>query len=165
MIGFSKGGMELYLAAAVDPRIAVAVPCIGVQSFQWAIDNDAWQARVSTFQPAVDTAAREAGRRPVDASFLRAFYDRVAPGVHGDFDGPQMLPLIAPRPLLLINGDSDPRTPMPGLRLCLAAAQNAYAGHADRYRALMQPNTGHKVNPESMDAAVAWFERWLGPRS
>ncbi|HJZ95445.1 MAG TPA: alpha/beta fold hydrolase, partial [Candidatus Solibacter sp.] len=36
-IGFSKGGMELYLAAAVEPRIAVAVPCIGVQSFRWAI--------------------------------------------------------------------------------------------------------------------------------
>ena len=39
MIGFSKGGMETYLAAAVDPRIAVAVPCIGVQSFRWALDH------------------------------------------------------------------------------------------------------------------------------
>jgi dienelactone hydrolase len=165
MIGFSKGGMELYLAAAVDPRIAVAVPCIGVQSFRWAIENNAWQSRVSTFQAAVDTAAREAGRSAVDASFLRVFYDRVAPGVHGEFDGPQMVPLIAPRPLLVINGDSDARTPMPGLRECLAAAQSAYAGRTDRYRALLQPNTGHRVNPESMDAAVAWFEQWLGPRS
>ncbi|MBO0952297.1 dienelactone hydrolase family protein [Fibrella forsythiae] len=34
VIGFSKGGMETYLAAAVDPRIAVAVPMIGVQSFR-----------------------------------------------------------------------------------------------------------------------------------
>ncbi|MEO6245783.1 MAG: acetylxylan esterase, partial [Opitutaceae bacterium] len=30
LIGFSKGGIETYLAAAVDPRVAVAVPCIGV---------------------------------------------------------------------------------------------------------------------------------------
>jgi len=31
LIGFSKGGMETYLAAAADPRITVAVPLIGVQ--------------------------------------------------------------------------------------------------------------------------------------
>src|SRR5262249_17571416 len=29
LIGISKGGIETYLTAAVDPRIAVAVPCIG----------------------------------------------------------------------------------------------------------------------------------------
>jgi dienelactone hydrolase len=165
MIGFSKGGMELYLAAAVDPRIAVAVPCIGVQSFRWALENDAWQSRVSTFQAAVDAAARDAGRPAVDAAFLRVFYDRVAPGVHAEFDGPRMVPLIAPRPLLVINGDSDARTPMPGLRECLSSAEAAYASAKDRYRVLIQPDTGHKVNPESMDAAVAWFERWLTPRS
>ena len=32
----------------------------------------------------------------IDAKFVRAFYDRVAPGIHSDYDGPQMLPLIAP---------------------------------------------------------------------
>ena len=40
LIGFSKGGMETYLAAAVDKRIAVAIPFIGVQSFRWALDNN-----------------------------------------------------------------------------------------------------------------------------
>ena len=41
VIGFSKGGMESYLAAAIDERITVAVPCIGVQSFRYALDHDA----------------------------------------------------------------------------------------------------------------------------
>ena len=50
MIGFSKGGMETYLAAAVDSRVKVAVPCIGVQSFAWALDHDTWQSRAGTFQ-------------------------------------------------------------------------------------------------------------------
>ena len=36
LFGVSKGGIETYLAAAVDPRIAVAVPCIGLESFHWA---------------------------------------------------------------------------------------------------------------------------------
>ena len=43
LIGISKGGIETYLAAAVDQRIAVAVPVIGVQSFRWALENDQWQ--------------------------------------------------------------------------------------------------------------------------
>ena len=161
MIGFSKGGMELYLAAAADPRIAVAVPCIGVQSFRWAMEHDAWQSRVGTFQAAIDAAAQDAGKNKVDASFLRVFYDRVVPGIYSDFDGPRMVPLIAPRPLLVINGDSDARTPMPGLRECLSAAEQAYASAADRYQAVLQPNTGHKVNPESLTLAVDWFEKWL----
>ena len=58
LIGISKGGMETYLAAAADPRIAVAVPCTSVQSFRWALENNAWQARVRTIQSAVEGAAR-----------------------------------------------------------------------------------------------------------
>lgn len=164
MIGFSKGGMELYLAAAVDSRIAVSVPCIGVQSFRWALDNDAWHSRVGTFQAAVDAAARDEGAARVDAAFLRRFYDRVVPGIYSDFDGPRMLPLIAPRPLLVINGDSDARTPMPGLKECTGAAERAYAaaGARDRYRVLIQPNTAHKVNPDSLTAAMDWFAKWIG---
>src|SRR5204862_7062788 len=58
VIGISKGGMETYLAAAADTRIAAAVPCISVQSFRWALDNNRWQARVGTIQPAVQGAAQ-----------------------------------------------------------------------------------------------------------
>jgi dienelactone hydrolase len=162
LIGFSKGGMETYLAAAVDPRVRVAVPCIGVQSFRWALDNDAWQSRVSTFQAAVNAAATDTGT-PVNAAFVRKFYDRVAPGIYSDFDGPAMLPLIAPRPLLVINGDSDARTPKPGLLECINAAKMAYAaeGVAGNFEFLLQPNTGHKVNPDALRVAVDFFVRWL----
>lgn len=165
LIGFSKGGMETYLAAAVDPRIRVAVPCIGVQSFRWALDNDSWQSRVGTFQAAVDAAAKDEGLPQVDAAFVRRFYDRVAPGVYSEFDGPAMLPLIAPRPLFVVNDDRDPRTPVPGLEECLQAAKAAYARNnaADRFAFLLQPKTGHKVNPDALEQAVAWLVRWLAP--
>ena len=46
--GVSKGGIETYLAAAADPRIAAAVPYIGVQSFKWALENGQWRARIAT---------------------------------------------------------------------------------------------------------------------
>ena len=164
LTGISKGGMETYLAAAVDPRIAVAVPMIGVQSFRWALDHGAWDSRAWTLREAVDAAAKDAGSG-VGAPFMRRFYDKVAPGVYGEFDGPSMLPLIAPRPLLSINGEIDPRTPMPGLQLCADAARAAYraARAEEKFVLHVQPNTGHKVLPESMVLAREWLVKWLKP--
>lgn len=165
LIGISKGGIETYLAAAMDERIAVAVPCLGVQSFHWALENNAWQTRVGTISTAFEAAARGAGVVPPDAAFARRFYDQVVPGIYGEFDGPAMLPLIAPRPLLVINGDSDNHTPLPGLQECIDAAQQAYraAGAEDRFVVCIQENTGHQVTPESERAAIDWFVKWLRP--
>ena len=163
--GFSKGGMETYLAAAVDPRIAVAVPMIGVQSFHWALDNDKWASRVGTFQAAIDGAAKDAGADKVDAAFVRAFYDRVAPRIYTQFDGPAMLPLIAPRPLLVINGDSDARTPLPGLQHCIIPAEQAYqkAKAGGKFRLYLQKDTGHTVTEAGLQTAIDWFVTWLKP--
>ena len=162
-IGFSKGGTELYLAAAVEPRLAAVVPCIGVQSFGWALGHDAWQSRIGTIQSAVDAAARESGIATVDAEFVRRFYDRVVPGIHEAFDGPAMLPLIAPRPLLVINGDRDDRTPRGGLDLCIQSARTAYAeaGAVDQFEFLLQANTGHAVIPSSENYAIDWLTQTL----
>ena len=75
-----------------------------------------------------------------------------------------MLPLIAPRPLMVINGDSDNRTPVEGVTLCADAARAAYhaANADDRFVLRLEEHTGHKVTPESEDAAVAFLARWLG---
>ncbi len=164
LTGISKGGMETYLTAAVDPRIAAAAPLIGVQSFAWALDHGAWDSRAWTLRGAIDAAAAET-RTPAGAPFMRAFYDRVAPGLHGQFDGPAMLPLIAPRPLLVVNGDSDPRTPIGGVRRCLAAATRAYAsqGAADRLVVYLQPDAGHEVTPEADRRVASFFAKWLKP--
>jgi dienelactone hydrolase len=164
LMGISKGGMETYLTAAVDPRIAAAVPVIGVQSFRWALDHDALQARVETILGAVMAAARD-GLRPVDGDFVREFYDRVVPGIYSEFDGPAMLPLVAPRPLLVINGDVDVLTPLPGVREAAAAAERAYrsAGAPEKFRLLVQPDAGHEFTPAAQRAAGDWLVRWLRP--
>ena len=165
LIGISKGGIETYLAAAVDERIAVAVPCIGVQSFHWALENNNWQGRIGTVQPAFDAITKNAGVLKPDAVFVGKFYARVVPGIAGEFDGPEMLALIAPRPLLVINSDSDKNTPLAGVMECTKAAQKIYAAdHAeDRFTVIIQKNTGHQVKPESERAAIDWFVKWLKP--
>jgi len=164
LMGISKGGIETWLTAAVDPRVSVAVPCISVQSFEWGLDNNAWPQRVSTFQKGFDAAAKSVGIDKPDAAFARKFYDRLLPGICTTFDGPRMLPLIAPRPLLVIAGDRDPRNPMPGLRLCETATRAAYdsAAAGEKFDVLVQPNTAHAVNQPAKAAAVAWFVKWMG---
>ncbi len=165
LTGFSKGGIETYLTAAVDPRIATAVPCIGVQSFHWALENHQWRGRISTIQDAFDQAAQDAGVTRPDAEFIHQFYQRVAPGLDGEFDGPAMLPLIATRPLLVINGDSDDHTPVAGVRQAVNAARPLYIQqHAgDKLQLMLEENTPHRVTREARAAAVDWFVRWLKP--
>jgi dienelactone hydrolase len=165
LIGISKGGIETYFAAAADPRIAVAVPCIGVESFRWALDNNDWQGRIGTIQIAFDAIAKDAGITKPDSAFVQKFYDRVVPGIAGEFDGPEMLALIAPHPLLMINSDSDNHTPLPGVLECVAAAKKIYAADnaTNNFAAIIQQNTGHAVKPESERAAIEWFVKWLKP--
>lgn len=165
LIGFSKGGMEAYLAAAVDTRIRVVVSALGVQSFHWALDHGGWSARTDSFKPAIKGAAKDARVWFVTASFVRQFYDRVAPGIYSEFDGPSMLQLIAPRALLAINGALDSKTPRAGVLECMDAANEAYAaaGASDKVRFIIEENTGHEVTPEAERTAVQWLERWLQP--
>jgi dienelactone hydrolase len=163
LMGISKGGIETYFTSAADERIAASVPCIGVQSFNWALENDKWQARVGTVKKGFDAAAKSAAVEKPDAAFVRRFYDRVVPGIYNDFDGPVMLTLIAPRPLMIINGDKDPNTPLDGVMLAADSARKAYdaAGVADHFKQIVERDTPHKVNPEAFDAAVGWFAKWL----
>jgi len=165
LTGISKGGIETYLTAAADSRIAAAVPYIGVQSFKWALDNGQWPARIATIQNAFDASAATAGKPARSVDFVREFYARVVPGIDGQFDGPAMLAAIAPRPLLVINGDSDANTPVAGVRLSVATAKPFYdaANAGDKLELIIQENTAHRVNPESIDAGIAWFVRWLKP--
>ena len=164
LTGISKGGIETYLAAAADPRIAAAVPYIGVQSFRWALENGQWRARIATIQGAFDASASQAGKTP-NVDFVREFYARVVPGIDGIFDGPEMLKLIAPRPLLVVNADSDANTPIAGVRLAVRSAEPLYAAAnaADKLQLLIEADTPHRVNPDAIDAGIAWFVRWLRP--
>ena len=165
VIGNSKGGTEAYLAAAADERIAAVVSLIGVQSFGWSLRRPAaWEARTWSFRAAVEAAAADSSE-PVNARFMRRFYDRIAPGLVDRFDGPAMLPLIAPRPLLVVSGDSDPRSPLGGVREAVASGQRAYAeaGASEKLHFLLQADAAHEVTPEASRAAIDWLVRWLNP--
>jgi acetyl esterase/lipase len=164
LMGISKGGIETWLTAAIDPRVAVAIPCISAQSFAWGLANDGWHGRVGTVQKGFDLAAKAEGLDHPDAAFVQKFYDRLIPGIYTRFDGPRMLPLIAPRPLLVISGEKDPINPIAGVKLCEQSTTAAYAlaGASERFEMMIEPKTAHAVTKQAQATAMAWFEKWLG---
>jgi hypothetical protein len=76
-----------------------------------------------------------------------------------------MVPLIAPRPLLVITGELDPRTPLLGVQECVTAAERAYAGQqaVERLGLYVQPGAGHVFTPVAELVTMDWFVRWLAP--
>ena len=163
LYGVSKGGIETYLTAAMDERVAVAVPCIGLESFAWAVEHEKWEPRTGTIPKAFAECAKLAGVEKPDGGFVHLFYERVCPGIDGEFDGPAVVGMIAPRPLMAINGETDAKTPPESLKLCTDAAERAFGetGASGKFVERVEGKTGHKVTGESEDAAVAWFEKWL----
>ena len=165
MIGFSMGGIETWLAGAVDSRVTVAVPAISAQSFRWSLENDRWQGRARTVPAAHAAAAEDMGARELNAKVVRALWEKLLPGMLGDFDGPSMMRLFAPdRPLLILSSDNDPNCPIEGARLAFAAAETAYGPAAqERLKVDLASGVGHRVTDEQRELALAWLVRWLKP--
>jgi dienelactone hydrolase len=162
IIGFSMGGIETWLAAAVDDRLLVSVPAIGVQSFRWSLDNDQWKGRANTIKAAHDQAAKDLGESAVNQRVCRELWSKIIPGILDQYDCPSMLRLFAGRPLLILNGTKDGNCPYGGAKLAIASAERAYkeAGAQDRLRVIVE-EVGHTVTPAQREAAMEWFERWL----
>src|SRR5262249_34074634 len=77
MVGISMGGIETWLAAATDERIAAAVPLIGVQSLRWSLENEKWQGRANTIRAAHEAAAADLGEKEINGKVCRALWTKV----------------------------------------------------------------------------------------
>lgn len=163
MMGVSKGGIETWLAASVDTRIKVAVPVIASQSFKWSLENDRWQGRARTIWGAHVQAAKDLGDTGVNKRNVVAFWNKLLPGITGEFDCPSMVRLFAPRPLLLLNTENDPNCPLPGAQLAFDEARNAYLSKnaLDKLKIDVEPNEPHRYTPRHMDLTIEWFKKWL----
>jgi len=162
VVGFSKGGIETWLAAAGDERISVAVPAIAVQSLAWSLENNKWQARANTVKEAHLAVAKTLGKKEIDAEVCRALWNKVLPGILGEFDCPQMLTAIAPRPLLVLSGENDPNCPLEGAKRAFAAAEGAYRG-TKALKIDVARGVAHQVTATQNDLLVDWLVQHLSP--
>lgn len=126
-MGFSTGGMIAALTAAVDKRIAATV----VSGY------------ASTFAGSI--MAR------------RHCLDNYLPAILHDAEMPDMIGLIAPRPLFIETGSDDPLFPLADVKVALSALERIY-GHY-RAEACLEAdlfNGGHKINGGK---AYDWLKR------
>ena len=163
VMGISKGGIETWLAGAVDERVKVAVPCIGVQSFRWSLDNDQWQGRANTIAAPHKVAAADRGESAITRETCRALWSKVIPGMLDQFDCPSMLRLFAGRSLLIINGDEDPNCPLGGTKVAVASAEKAFkdANASDKLKVDIARKSGHTITAAQRTMILDWFTKSL----
>lgn len=138
--GISGGGVMTQYWAALDERVAVAAPSCSTYT-------------IGT-QVAMGLVPRQC-----DCTFY--------PNVFG-MDFPEVLALIAPRPLMLLGGRKDPIFPPAGFRAAFRRASRIYglfdaAGPDEPRIRLVESGQGHTDPPRSLAETRGWMCRWLRP--
>jgi dienelactone hydrolase len=167
MTGFSEGGIITWMCAAVDDRIRVAVPIIGVTSFNdtfQAVEGPDLPARIKLFEPVLKEYAKDLGEPGINAKVLRGAWEKLVPGMLDRFDAPNIVPLIAPRPLLILSHEQDELFPIEGARKVYAAAKARYQELKAEDRLEFRIAAGQKhssFDVAELTGTVSWMERWL----
>jgi len=135
--GFSLGGIVSFYSFAADERLAAAaVFCGGVGS--------------------VRTLIREGSTR-----YHSAYY--YIPGLLADhLDHPELVRILAPRPLLVCGGTEDIGMPLSGLREFQDAAEQEYGKRdvEDNIKVHIDESP-HAMTPAAFETMVTWFENKL----
>ncbi len=137
MTGASGGGYNTWINSALDDRIKVAVPVVGTSDFilqvRFARTNDWYGANE---------------------------HCHFVPGLLTFADNRELLAMIAPRPLLIINSTTDKGFPIGGVYDYGQELYSSY-GHNERVQFFHDPTTGHGYQQAKREAAYGWFRRWL----
>lgn len=85
------------------------------------------------------------------------------PGLIRHFDSEAIYALVAPRPMLMLNGDQDYNCPPDGMEVLekkIGAVYQLY-GKPDSFRSVIYAKTGHEYLPEMRHEMIAWFRKAL----
>ena len=138
VIGVSGGGVMTQYLAALDERVAVAAPSC------------------STY-----TVGSQVAKGLVPEQCDCTYYPNVF-----RMDFPEVLALMAPRPLLILGGRKDPIFPPDGFRDAFRSADRIYdlygvqLGDSPRFR-LVESGAGHTDTPHLLLETRRWMARWL----
>jgi len=132
--GRSGGGAYSWWIAAIDPRIKAAVPVAGITDLQNHVIDGCVEGHC-------------------DCMYIVNTYR---------WDYPMVAALVAPRPLLIDNGDHDPIFPEDGVRRVYEQARKIYQlyGAEDKI-AIFITTAGHDDIPTIQEAAFRWLDRHL----
>ena len=139
--GASGGGYNTWITAALDDRIAAAVPVVGTSEF-------AEQIHVC---------------RPLDW-YHAAEHCHFVPGLIRYANNHELLAMAAPKPVLIIAASQDQSFPIAGVRArspITGGRSTSPTAPADRIGLVVDGSEGHGYQRIKREAAYGWFLRWL----
>ncbi len=141
--GASGGGYNTWITAALDDRIAAAVPVVGTSDF-------AEQIHVC---------------RPLDW-YQAAEHCHFVPGLIRYANNHELLAMAAPKPILIIAAEQDQSFPLEGVKAVADYGRALYEsyGAGDRIGLVVNSFEGHGYQRKKREAAYGWFLRWLMDR-
>lgn len=135
--GMSLGGSRTTWLAALDERIKVAVPVAQMNRYQEFAASGKYAHH--------------------------AIYYYVPGALRSGVNMEHIAGLTAPRPQLILVGDSDELSPIEGIHIIVDFVQQIYAlyGASDRFETMIVPGLAHAYTPEMFAAMLNWFQRYL----
>ncbi len=171
MTGFSEGGILTWLTSAADERIRVAVPIIGVTNFGETLSNADLpnaQLRIKLFEPVFKEYAKDLGENEINSKVLKSAWNRLVPGMLDRFDAANVIPQIAPRPLLILSHELDELFPIEGAKQVYNRVRSRYqeVNAVDRVDFRIAPGLTHAPTNvfqllAEVNAMLDWMDRWL----
>jgi hypothetical protein len=79
------------------------------------------------------------------------------------FDTEAVVALIAPRPVLFLDGDQDGTSPVDGIHLIESAVRPVYGlyGKPEAFQSIVYPGQGHIYTPEMWQKSLSWLDNQL----
>ncbi len=138
--GASGGGFNTWITAALDDRIAAAVPVVGTSEFFE-------QIKVC---------------RPLDW-YHAAEHCHFIPGLIRYANNHELLAMAAPKPVLIVAAGQDESFPIAGVRKVAEYGRQLYTsyGAGERVGLVVDEAEGHGYQRAKREAAYGWFLRWL----
>jgi dienelactone hydrolase len=136
VMGMSMGATRSWWLMALDERLKTGVAVACLTRYQELIRHEALRAH-------------------------GIYY--FVPGFLNHFDTEAVIALIAPRPVLLMNGDRDVGSPVDGIRAVEAAVKPVYElyGQSANFRNEVYSGVGHVYMPEMWAKTLTWFDGTL----
>jgi dipeptidyl aminopeptidase/acylaminoacyl peptidase len=136
VMGMSMGATRAWWLMALDERIKTGVPICCLTRYQNLIQRDWLKAH--------------------------GIYYYV-PQMLNYFDTEAVVALIAPRPVLFLDGDNDRTSPVDGIRAIESAVRPVYRLYSkeSEFQSIVYAGQGHVYTPEMWTKTLDWMNRYL----
>lgn len=138
-MGMSMGATRTWWMMALDERIKVGVPVACLTRYEDLVQQNLLKAH--------------------------GIYYYV-PGLFARYDMESVVALIAPRPVLFLDGDKDSTAPVSGIRKIDAAVRPIYRLYdkEQHFENIIYSDQGHLYTPEMWHRTLSWFQEHLCDR-